>query len=206
MHRALRRGATAIARGAATLEDAGVERRKAFARYWAGYDGEVLAHHSIEDDMFFPDLIMRVPAAAALVDRTGAEHLELDEILHEIRTAVAEVREGRPAPRLAASTVALEAHMTEHLDFEDRELLPLFERHYTAEEYAELDQKALKSLGIGRQAAFTVPFIVAAMPADEARHTIATAPVPLRILHRLTRASHARLVERAFGAQQGEVV
>ncbi len=45
VHRAIRGGTAALAEGAVTIEAADAERRTAFARYWKGYAGEVLAHH-----------------------------------------------------------------------------------------------------------------------------------------------------------------
>ena len=57
--------------------------------------------------------------------------------------------------------------MDAHLDFEDAEVLPRFERHFSAEEYTELDDQAAKALGLSKQAAFTVPFIASMLDPDD---------------------------------------
>jgi hemerythrin-like domain-containing protein len=205
VHRALRGGAHQLADAARDLATADDRRRQAYARFWKGYAGEVLAHHTIEDEFFFPALTDRVPVAADLVVRTDADHLHLDALMDDIGEAVASVRAGRPAPELIALTRELADHMQEHLDFEDREVLPLFVRHFTGPEYDALDEKAVKSLGVGAQAAFTVPFILGAMTDEEARHALATAPLPLKLVNALFGGAHRRLVGRAFGPATAEV-
>jgi len=201
VHRALRQGAWTFAGAAPAIADADAHRRKAFARWWKGYAGEVLAHHQGEDDVFFPALVDRVPLAAELKARTDADHHRLDELMAAVGDEVAAVKAGWRAPRLVGLSHELATLMQAHLDMEDVEILPLFERHFTGEEYTALDDKVVKAVGVGPQAAFTVPFVVAAMGPEEARTTLATAPVPLRVLHALTRRSHARLVRRAFGTE-----
>jgi hypothetical protein len=205
IHRALRTGAARLADAAPGIEGADARRRKAYARYWKGYTGEVLAHHGGEDDIFFPALRERVPVAAEMTGRTDAEHHELDELMDAITEAVDQVRQGNPAPRLAGLTRELADHMQQHLDFEDSDILPLFERHFTAEEYEELDAAMVASLKIGPQAAFTVPFAVSAMTPEETARAVASAPFPLRALLRVCRRPHARLNQRAFGRSLVEV-
>jgi Hemerythrin HHE cation binding domain len=205
VHRALRGGAHQLAAAAWGLATADDRRRQAVVRYWKGYAGEVLAHHTIEDEFFFPALVDRVPVAAELIVRTDADHIHLDELMDDIGEQMASVRAGRQAPELIGLTHELADHMQEHLDFEDREVLPLFVRHFTGPEYHELDEKAVKSLGVGPQAAFTVPFVLAAMTPEEARRTLATAPLPLKVVNALFGGAHRRLVGRAFGATAAEV-
>src|SRR4051794_11142380 len=199
VHRAIRGGTAALAQGAVTIEAAGAERRTAFARYWKGYAGEVLHHHEVEDDIFFPALVERVPVAAELIHRTDADHAHLDQLADAIESSVALVRSGSHAPDLAGLTVELDRHMSDPLDLEDRDVLPLFERHFTAEEYDALDAAAVKSAGLGPQTAFSVPMIVGAMTAEERATILPGAPLPLRVLYRLSRRSHARIRSRAFG-------
>jgi hypothetical protein len=88
--------------------------------------------------------------------------------------------------------------MDDHLDFEDEDLVPLFARHFTASEYDELTQAAMKGLSFS-QALFSVPFIMHwATPADRAK-LLVDAPLPLRVVFRLTRRRHARLTALALG-------
>src|SRR4051812_35645993 len=67
------RAVHAALRGSAHAMTGADTRTKAFAKYWKGYAGEVLAHHTVEDDYFFPALVARVPFAAGLIERTDAD-------------------------------------------------------------------------------------------------------------------------------------
>jgi hemerythrin-like domain-containing protein len=201
VHRAIRDGATALAETALVIEAAEADQRKAFATYWKGYAGEVLHHHSVEDDIFFPALEARVPVAVELTVRTDIDHHHLDELMASIGSAVAAIRAGRPAPEIVALTQELDQHMADHLDFEDQDILPLLERHFSKEEYDAMDAAAVKSAGLGPQTAFSVPMLVGAMTPEERAVILPDAPLPLRILYRLSRRSHDRLRTAAFGRQ-----
>jgi hemerythrin-like domain-containing protein len=199
VHTALRRGTHALAAAAAELDQADRDRVRAFARYWQGYAGEVLAHHTIEDDICFPALIERIPAAAELIGRTDAEHERLDHLMATIAGDVEELVAGRTAPCLPEELAELADVMDAHLGFEDAEILPQFERHFSGEEYEELDARAAKALGITKQAAFTVPFVASMLDDDERDRVFAGAPLPFRLLYLATRRRHARLAARALG-------
>jgi hemerythrin-like domain-containing protein len=200
VHTALREAASRMAAAAGTLRRSDWRRIDAFSRYWKGYAGEVLAHHTIEDDTFFPALVERCPVGADLVVRTDADHHHLDELMTAIDRAVARMVRGEGPGELADLLGQLAVHMDEHLGFEDEDVLPLFERHFSGEEYAGLEVEAQKALGIGKQAAFTVPFILYWQGEADASHLIAEAPGAFRVLYRLTRRRHARLAKTALGA------
>ena len=204
VHAAIRHGARALADTTATLDRADRRRVAAVVRYWRGYAGEVLAHHTVEDDIFFPALVARAPEAGALMARTDADHHRLDELMEAGGAGFAALAEGRPAEGLSAVLDELADLMDRHLDLEDREILPGFVARFTAAEYEHMEDAARKALGVGRQAAFSVPFIVSHMdPADRDR-LWETAPLPLRVLHRLTRRGHERLTRAAFGPTETE--
>ena len=201
VHAAIRTAPHRMAVAAGRLDPADRRATSALVRYWKGYTGEVLAHHTGEDEIFFPALVDRVAPAADLVARTDAEHHRLDELTEAVEAAVGEVRDGAdPAlTGLAERMGALAVLMDDHLAFEDAEILPLFERHFDGEEFDALEQQVVRALGIGAQAAFTVPFLAAAVTPDVRAHLLAGAPVPFRVLYRATRRSHARLATRALG-------
>jgi hypothetical protein len=96
--------------------------------------------------------------------------------------------------------VELRDFLETHLAIEDADVLPMIERHFTAEEYAGLEQQAGKAITI-RQAMFTAPWYMATVDAETAARTLRDAPRPLRIIYALTRRSYARLVEQAFGSR-----
>ena len=185
-------------------------RARALERYWRGYAGEVLAHHTVEDEIFFPRLVERVPVVADQLATVDAEHHRLDELM--AATGAAMTRLGTSAQRQDADDAAaclreLADLMDRHLDFEDTDLVPLFSRHFTAMEYSQMERAAKSSLSLS-QAAFTVPFVMYWAPPHEAAGMLAGAPLAMRLLYRATRRGHARLTALALGraASTPEVV
>jgi hemerythrin-like domain-containing protein len=199
IHAALRRGAHDVHAAVGTLDPADRRRTRALARWWQGYAGEVLLHHTIEDDVFFPELVRQVPAAGQLIQRTDGDHAHLDEVMTGITAALSSITAPGSLDRAGQLLAELAAHMDEHLDFEDDDILPLFEAHFTAEEYEALDARAVKATGISKQAAFTVPFVAASVDPATRDRLLAEAPGPFRVLYRLTRGRYARLTALALG-------
>lgn len=210
VHHGLRQGADDLVVALAGLDVGDRRRTRALARWWRGYAGEVLLHHGAEDTVFFPALVDRVPAVVAVLDRTAADHEHLDELLDGLTASMGSLSSssaageptGAEVARQGALALAVELarHMDEHLDLEDVELLPLFESHLTVEEYEALDAAAMKSAGSDlRQLAFSLPYVVAAIAPADLPRVLASAPLMMRVVLRLTHRSHARLVAAAFG-------
>jgi hemerythrin-like domain-containing protein len=205
LHQALR---TSLDRLVVTLTmkaDADQFRADAMLRWFNGFSGELRAHHQVEDSVFFPALAARVPAYAQCSATLDDDHHQIDEAIAGLREALqrmANSAQASPANRnrAMASAVELRDLTSAHLDFEDADVLPMFERHFTVAEYAVLDQKALKSVTI-RQALFTVPWWMATAEPDAAAETLRTAPLPLKIIYRLTRRRYSRLAFAALGEQ-----
>lgn len=201
VHRALRLGPRRLAAGARSIGGGDRRRVAAVAKYWRGYQGETLCHHTIEDDVFFPALLRRVPEAAESIALADDEQHELDRLMAACGAAVDGLDpwgEVAQLQDLADRLDRLADVMDRHLDFEDTDVIPLFETWFTGEEYEDLEAKAHKATGLGRQAFFTIPFVVDAVPDDERRRILDTAPLPLRLVHRLARRPHARLAALAL--------
>ena len=200
VHRALRRGSRRLADAVAAFD--GQDRRRAVAlqRYWAGFAHELRTHHMVEDEYFFPALRQRVNGVAGMTDRTDADHLRVDELLDEATVAMRRIGATDEHRRRAAEILdEIAEHLEEHLSFEDADILPLFAQHFTAEEYLEIDQHAVKAVGKGKAAAFTIPFIVAVATEEEHARMWKEAPLALKLLWRATRGRHAQLEAAALG-------
>jgi hemerythrin-like domain-containing protein len=197
VHRGLIWGSRHLA--AATGRDLDERHGRELAAWTRGFLGELHTHHMTEDEVFFPALVRRVPVAAALIERTDVEHHALDDVVERIEHGLDRLEAGDPAPELARAFVDLADLMVRHLAFEDAEILPLFERHFSAEAYRELDEGAVKKVGVSRQALFTVPFILGMADQAEHAHMWSLAPVPLKLIARLTRRGYARRTARVFG-------
>jgi|GEM_PF-1311555 len=177
-------------------------RLRPLARWAKGFAHELHLHHSVEDDILFPDLVARIPRVAVVLDGLEADHVVVADLLERWAPAAERLVDGRvpfgPAQaEMLGLAVTLRDLLARHLDVEDDEILPLFARHYTAADFEALTQRALEQLP-KRGLSFSLPWNIAAMPADAAAEALATAPLPLRVLHRVTRPRFDRLVAAAF--------
>jgi hemerythrin-like domain-containing protein len=208
IHQAMRVANAQLVRGIATARVADPKRAAALARWFRGYSDELRTHHHIEDDIVFPQLAERVPAYAEYSDALVGDHHHLDRVIDALRDSLAgwaqhaTPSEAAREARYAALDLAVELRdfLEDHLAIEDADVLPMIERHFSADEYAELEQQASKSITI-RQAMFTAPWYMATVDAETAARTLREAPRPLGIIYALTRRSYARLVEQAFGSR-----
>jgi hypothetical protein len=112
--------------------------------------------------------------------------------------AMADLVAGHRDHTAAAVLARLDDVMWAHLAYEDADLVPLFPRYFDHDEYEALAKRAAKSLGFG-QALFTVPFVGSWVTADIREQMLANAPLPFRVLYRLTRTRHERLAATALG-------
>lgn len=198
VHHAVRLAARRLAVAAYDLSPNDAPRVRALRRYWNGYSTEVHLHHTLEDDVFFPALAARSSTFTEHAERLAADHHVLDELMLDASANIEFFTKPGSATRAARVLARLADHMDDHLDLEDDRILPLFEEHFSHTEFAELEQHAMKAVGLGLQAAFTVPFVVDSMEPDARADVLATAPTPMRVLYRLTRARHARLDTALF--------
>ncbi len=182
VHQALRDSTARLATTIGESPAGDLRRARAFARWFHGLSGELQTHHRTEDTLFFPALATRVPSYADYAATLDADHHRLDELIALIRLDLARMTgdgaDGDVARADAAThTAELNQLMIDHLAFEDADVLPLFERHFSADEYDVLDRRALKAVTL-RQALFTVPWFMATASPEMAAHTLE--PLPLR--------------------------
>lgn len=203
IHRALREAGARLAFAVEGCEP-GTDpaRTRAIARWYRGLDTELHAHHRTEDTIHFPALAERVPVMASHEERLADEHHQLDATMLRVSRALTQladvpVTESSHGEAIAA-TRQLSHLLDVHLSYEDADILPLFVRHFTAEEYRVLDEQTTKGASI-RALAFTVPFIVEAATPEELAHIMAEAPRPLKVLLVLCRGRYRRLTQAAFG-------
>ena len=204
VHRAIRRSTARLSAAVTGLAEADrSDRGRTLGRWYAGFEGELLLHHTVEDQVLFPALFQRVPTLRGYLARIDDEHHQLDELITATRTALVTIADptatfADAVSQAAARTAELEALMDRHLDFEDAEILPLFTRHMDASEYDELEARALADPKLG-QLRFTVPWMMANATPEEQRRLLDGAPFMMRLLWIATRRAHERLTAAALG-------
>jgi hypothetical protein len=203
IHRAMRQTADQFATAVATLGHADRARATELEWWWKGFSAELHNHHTIEDEIFFPALAAKVPVFAAYEAGLAGDHAHLDQVMRGLDEVMPRLQRGSWAAlhtRAVELSTELARFLHEHLTVEDEDVLPLFVRHFTADEYKELDEKALKHAPM-KQMFFNVPWAVSTLTDDERTDLLAALPRPISIIWSLTRRRYTRRTQLAFGVQ-----
>jgi hemerythrin-like domain-containing protein len=99
-------------------------------------------HHPKENEHLFARLVLRSRDAKKLVDELKAEHVEGAKLIRELERKLLFFEEGWPAGAaefLAAVNPYAEFHW-KHMRKEETELLPLAEKHFTADDWRAMDR------------------------------------------------------------------
>ena len=151
-------------------------------------------HHTSEDELLWPKLLERCTPDAELVHRMEEQHDRVHAALEDLGPALDRWEvEARPAvgEEVASGFDALRTALLEHLDDEEREILPLAARHVTQAEWNELGEH-----GVSKTKLREMPILFGAV-AEEATpeemvHILSTVPPPVRFLLRTVFARRYR--------------
>ena len=159
-------------------------------------------HHTGEDDVLWPRLLERAAPSAELVRTMQAQHERVDEHLERVDPLLQEwVRTASVVrgEQLAQVVDGLRESLLEHLDLEEREILPLCSQHITAAEWNSLGEH-----GRGSISPKLLPLLFGSMledadPAEQAM-MLHPLPLPVRLLMRTWGArSYRRYIRRVRG-------
>jgi hemerythrin-like domain-containing protein len=142
-HRSISAVLHALKELARMAQDASVRPRfqvfRSILRYIDQYPEQL--HHPKEDEHLFARLVARAPETRLLVEELQAEHDEGARLVRELERALLFFEEGWPAGArefLQAVDGYAEFHW-KHMRKEEQQLLPLAERHLTAEDWKAID-------------------------------------------------------------------
>ena len=186
VHRVFRREFTLIPRLVRAVRPGDTAR----ARVVAGHARLVLAgldmHHTGEDALLWPKLLERAAPSADLVHRMEAQHHRVEELIAELGEALPRWEaEARPAvtEEVASTFDALRVALLEHLDDEERQILPLAERHITPQEWAGLGEHGMAKVKKSDLPVLFGSMLEEATP-DERTLMLGLVPAPVRLLLR----------------------
>src|SRR6185503_8229141 len=142
-HQSISAVLTALKELARMAQDATVRPRfqvlRSILRYIDEYPEQL--HHPKEDKYLFARLVARAPETRLLVEELQAEHDEGARLIRELERALLFFEEGWPAGArefLKAVDAYAEFHW-KHMRKEEQQLLPLAERHLSAEDWKAID-------------------------------------------------------------------
>jgi len=98
-------------------------------------------HHPKEEAHLFPALARRWPPSAPLLDRLKQEHASGAVRLDELRQALTRCEQSGSTefPKFAALAAGYAAFHWDHMQLEEKELLPLAKIHLTDEDWETID-------------------------------------------------------------------
>jgi hemerythrin-like domain-containing protein len=160
-------------------------------------------HHSIEDELLWEKLLDRVPGELEpLVHTMENQHENVAGLLEQTGSAVhtwrttADTGDGSKAAEFLTQLVVA---LTEHLDAEERRLLPIMARHISEEEWAEFTERGMESIP-KRQMLLGLGMMLYEGDPDVVAIELRTAPAPLRrLLPALGRRAFRRYARRIHG-------
>ena len=164
-------------------------------------------HHTIEDDMLWPKLLVRVPAEIApIVELMESQHQSVADLLERatsVRAAWRKDADSAHGEALATLYQRLHDALVEHLDAEEQLVMPLVESCVTHKEWARIGKAAQRSTPVkdaprmlGMLAYDGDPQVIHAM--------LGAVPGPLRgAVLRTGRRAYAKHAARVYGTQIG---
>ena len=161
-------------------------------------------HHTGEDDVLWPLLLERCPPDAAVVHRMEAQHEQVDLLLGRLGPALDRWEvEARPAvgEEVAGTVDALRTVLLVHLDEEEREILPLAERHVTQAEWSRLGEHGKGQVAL-RDMVLLFGSLLEECSPEEREMMLHVVPFPVRVVLLTVGArSYRRYVSRVRGTR-----
>jgi hemerythrin-like domain-containing protein len=150
-------------------------------------------HHTVEDELVWPMLLERVPGGRPALTALEADHERIDPLLERARDT------GIPLAQRAEILQELHDALNAHLDAEERDAVPLIQRHLSRPDWERVEERAARGTSRRR-----LPLIYGwfASAADDEQRALALRTVPLVVqwLFRLFWwPSYRRRYERLYG-------
>jgi hemerythrin-like domain-containing protein len=145
-------------------------------------------HHEGEDEILYPLLEARSPEHAARTEEIDREHVEVRGKIDAAQVACAAWRASpsvETANALADSLDTLNASLVEHLDNEEREVVPLAAVTVTQKEWDSLGKHGVASIPASKR---MIAFGMILEPLNDAdrAYMLTVLPPPIRLIYRIS--------------------
>ena len=200
VHRAFRRETRLLAELIATAAPGDTARARVLADHLADVRLGLHNHHAGEDELLLPPLIQRAPeASGSILRHTQEQHRQVVASLTAVREAVdAWVVDADAASRDTVVTALLDHRqvLIEHLDSEERIVLPLASRYLTADKWKAMGDHFVASTPKPKLLLF-LGMVLEDAEASERAAVLRALPAPARaIWFVFGRLLYARTVRR----------
>lgn len=202
IHRAFRRELTILPRLVREVDDGDTQRASTLAAAVRLVLGGLHHHHTGEDLVLWPALLERAAPSTGLVETMQAQHEAVEGHIEHVEPLLRPWEEAPTTARgaeLADRLDRLATALVEHLDLEEREILPLAERHVTVAEWNSLGEQGVEEMD-RKQLPILFGAILEECSPEERRAMLAKLPLPVRLLLRTVGSlQYRRYVSRVRG-------
>lgn len=194
IHRVFRREFTALPKLIRAVAEGDVARARLVEEHLTLILDGLHMHHTGEDAVLWPLLQVRAAPSTALVETMQHQHGIVESRTEVVRTQSA-IWAQAPTPtggeQLARTVEGLAAALFEHLELEEREILPLVLCHITVEEWQSLGDHGRDAMS-ARQLPLMFGAILEEADTDERGRMMAQLPIPVRLFLRTLGARRYR--------------
>ena len=202
IHRVFRRELTILPRLIREVSDGDIQRAVTLAAAVRLVLGGLHHHHTGEDAVLWPALLERAAPSTGLVETMQAQHEAVEGHIERVEPLLDAWEHAPTTARgdeLADLIDRLAAALFEHLDLEEREILPLALRHVTVAEWNSLGEQGIEEMD-QKQLPILFGAILEECTPEERRAMLAKLPLPVRLLVRTIGArQYRRYVTRVRG-------
>lgn len=160
-------------------------------------------HHTGEDEVLWPLLLERAAPSTGLVETMQEQHHRVDEYADQLGPLLATWQASPSVLRgeqLARTVEQFREALCEHLDLEEREILPLVSRHVSVAEWDSLGEHGKDSMS-SRQLPLMFGSILEDADEDERARMLAHLPAPIRwVMRTIGARQYARYITRVRAA------
>lgn len=185
IHRIFRRGFHELAALVRAVPPGDTARAGAVASHLDFLLNGLHHHHTTEDRNIWPRLLERTPEAAhEVIAAMSSDHDAVDVQVTRVRDLLPGWRANPTPGELASALDELDRLLVEHLDVEERAILPLVEAHLTEAEWQHAGEDAFEDFTNDEKLIATGQMIDVATP-EEAAMFMGRLPPPIRVMWKL---------------------
>ena len=194
IHRVFRREFVAMPALVRRTADGDTARARIVGDHLRLIMGGLHMHHTGEDEVLWPLLLERAAPSTGLVETMQAQHHAVDEyaaMIGPLLEAWSTQPDAIRGEQLAQLVERFAGALFEHLDLEEREILPLVSKHISVAEWDSLGEHGKKSMSAS-QLPLMFGSILEDSDDEERRRMLAHLPAPIRLVMRTLGARQYR--------------
>ncbi len=200
---ALRTSAGELERALAELRPDDRRRQQALDRWFVGFAAQLRRYLDLIDTMVVPALAGRGALDQRALDVLAADHAWIDQLLGDLGDALGVLSFGLGdeehwVRRSVDLAMALRHGVDGQLGREQRQLTPLVEHRFAAEERDVLRHEAMRRVA-GGPVRFSLAWLYSHVDESERQRLAAYAPTTRRLIWRSQRGVYERTTEAAIG-------